>query len=485
MNFRPEPTAITAERSTEEPGTLAPISRAAWLTLYLTSMGQAMAILQSSVLNIAFPSIEASFGGTPRSTLAWTITGYGIGSAALLLLAGRLADMHGRRRVFLLGVAVFTVASLGCGLAPSPGWLIALRVVQSIGASLMVPTSLSLLLPMFPDTRRSLAIGIWGATGAVAGAAGPPVGAAIIEVLDWRWVFFINVPIGIAIIVVGRSVLPSIKSETHERRLDLVGVPVGTAGVGLLTLALLQGSSWGWLDVRVLLCFVMAPLLMAVLVWRSAVHPEPLLNLSLFRHRRFNVASAAALTFNLGVSAAWFTAPVYFQTVGGWSALEAGVAVIPSPIVVLVLSPRVGAIADRGHLKVGIFSGMAASAVALVSMGLLLEAEPNYWVAYFPFALLYGAGLAFAWSMVTGAALVGIDEDLYGVANGASLTARTIGSAVGVAMVIAIVGPAVDAGHSDWRPVWFAIATTFTVSSIGFAALYPRLGNRLAPSRSG
>lgn len=438
------------------------------------SLGQAITILQSSVLNIAFPSIEASFAGTPRSTLAWAITGYSIASAAHLLLAGRLADIYGRRLIFLVGAAVFAVASLGCGLAPSPGWLIGLRLVQAIGGSFMVPTSLSLMLPMFPVSRRALAVGIWGAAGAVAGAAGPPIGAAVIEVSNWRWIFFINVPIGAAIVVLGLRNLPELKGERADVRIDVLGIPVGTVGVALLTLGLLQGPGWGWTDTRVLLCFALTPILLWLLVVRSRRHPEPLLDLSLFTHARFNVASMTTLTFNLGVSAAWFTAPVYFQTVWGWSALEAGLAMIPSPITVMILSRWAGTIADRGHLRSGIIAGMGTAAGSLLAMGLLVEATPNYWTAYFPFAVSYGAGLAFAWSMLTGAALVGIDERLYGAANGASLTARTVGSALGIAMVIAVAGGVGEVGHDDWRPVWFTIAGVFALSAAGFAAFYPR-----------
>lgn len=458
------------------PRALEPISRAAWVTLALTSLGQAITILQSSVLNVAFPSIEESFDGTPRSTLAWAITGYSIGSAALLLLAGRLADIYGRRRIFLIGITSFAVASLGCGLAPTAGWLIGLRLVQAIGGSFMVPTSLSLMLPMFPVSRRALAVGVWGAAGAVAGAAGPPIGAAIIEIADWRWIFFINVPIGLVIIGLGWVTLPELKGDRADVRIDLFGIPVGTVGVALFTLGLLQTSRWGWTDWRVLLCFALAPVLLAELVRRSRRHPEPLLDLSLFEHTSFNVASAAILVFNLGVSAAWFAAPVYFQTVWDWSVLRAGLAVIPSPIVVLVLSRYAGTIADRGHLRAGIIAGMTAAAAALLAMGLLLDSEPNYWSAYFPFALVYGAGLAFAWAMLTGAALVGIDERLYGAANGASLTARSVGSALGVAVVIAIVGGVGDGANDDWRPVWLAIAAVFGLAAVGFGTLFPRSG---------
>ena len=451
-----------------------PVPRAAWLALYLTSAGQAMAILQSSVLNVAFPSIELSFPDTPRSTLAWIITGFAIGSAALLLLAGRLADIYGRRRIFFIGVIVFTLASLGCGLAPTPGWLIGFRLVQSIGGACLIPTSLSLVLPLFPVTRRSVVVGIWAAVASIAGAAGPPIGAGIIEVSSWRWIFIVNVPIGLVIVVVGRRTLVENKGERSDSKIDLVGVPLGTLAVALVTLGLLQGSEWGWTDWRVLACFLLSPALIAVVVHRSRVHPEPLLDLSLFESRRFSVASSSLLVFNMGVSAFWFAAPVYMQTVWGWSPLEAGLAVTPSPITIFLISRFAGTVADRGHLRAGIVGGMVACAASLFAMAVLLDQEPNYWVAYFPFAISYGAGLAFSWSMLTSASLVGIDQRRYGVANGTSLTARTVGGAFGIAVVIAIAGGLDDAANSAFQPVWFVLATVFAVAAVGFVLFYPR-----------
>ena len=391
----------------------------------------------------------------------------------MLLLAGRLADVYGRRRIFLIGVAVFSLASLGCGLAPTPGWLIGWRLVQAIGGSFMIPTSLSLVLPMFPRSRRALAVGIWGAVAATAGAIGPPVGAAIIEFTNWRWIFFANAPIGLAIVVLGLRLLPENKGRRSETRIDLLGVPIGSAGVALLTLGLLQGTRWGWSDWRVLLFFALAPALIGALVLRSVTHPEPLLDLSLFSHHRFNVAAGTMLVFNVGVSAVWFSAPVYFQNVWDWSVFQAGMAVTPTPLVVLTLSRYVGMLADRGHLRGCIVGGMATAGSATLAMGLLLAEEPNYWTSYFPAAIVYGVGLAFAWSMLTGAALVGIDERLYGAANGASLTARSTGSALGVAMVIAISGVG-SGGHDEWQAVWLTIAGVYALSTVIFGLLYPR-----------
>ena len=451
------------------------IPRSAWVALYLTSVGQALAILQSSVLNIAFPSIEATFSDTPRSTLAWVITGFSIASAALLLLAGRLADIYGRRRIFFFGIAVFSIASLGCGLAPTPMWLIVFRIVQALGSAFMIPTSLSLVMPLFPRSRQSMVVAIWAAVASVAGAAGPPIGAAIIEFASWRWIFIMNAPIGLAVVLIGRRVLVENKGErSPDARIDLFGVPVGSAGIALLTLGLLQGSQWGWSDKWVLACFALTPLLLGLLVWRSSSHPEPLLDLSVFRLRRFSVASGSMLVFNLGVSAFWFSAPVYMQTVWGWSPLRTGLAVTPSPLVVLLGSRWVGQLADGGRLRSAIVAGMMLAAGSTFGIGVMLSEEPNYWTGYFFFSLTYGMGLALAWSMLTSAALVGVDERLYGVANGTSLTARTIGSALGIALVVALAGGADNASKAAFQPVWYAMAGVYAFSAALFITFYPR-----------
>ena len=458
---------------------LEPITRKAWIALYLTSAGHAMAILQSSVLNVAFPSIERSFSDTPRSTLAWIVTGFAIGSAALLLLAGRLADIYGRKRIFTMGVWIFTLASLACGFSPSPGWLIFGRLVQSVGAAFLIPTSLSLVLPQFPVSRRSIAIGVWAAVAAIAGAAGPPVGAAIIEIASWRWIFFINAPIGLAILLLGRDALIENKGERSDKKIDLIGIPLGTLAVALVTMSLLQGSTWGWADWRVLSGLVLAAPLVKLVVERSKRHPEPLLNLSLFAHRRFSVASAGLLLFNLGVSALWFAAPVYMQTVWGWSPLRSGLAIIPSPLMILLLARMAGGYADGGNLRRGILAGITTCALTTFAMGFLLTAEPNYWVGYFAWSVLYGAGLAFSWSMLSSAALVGIAAPLYGVANGTSLTARSIGAAFGIALVIALAGGIDDASNEAFQRVWFAIGGVFLVAAIGFAVFYPKTDDDL------
>jgi EmrB/QacA subfamily drug resistance transporter len=451
-----------------------PIPRSAWIALYLTSVGQAIVILQSSVVNIAFVSIEASFPSTERATLAWIVTGYAIGSAALLLLAGRLADIYGRRRVFSVGVAIFSLASLAAGLAWAPGWLIAARVIQSVGGALMIPTSLSLVLPLFPDNRRSLVVGVWAAVAAVAGAAGPPLGAAIIELASWRWIFAINAPVGVAIVLLGRSVLAENTGRRAETKIDLVAVPLGTIGVALVVLGVLQGSTWGWLGGWTLGAFALGVVTLGVVVARSARHPEPLVDLTLFRNRPFSVASAVLLVFNTAVSGFWFAAPVFMRDIWGWSPLEAGLAVTPSPLAILLSAPLAGRIGDQGRLREGITAGMLTCAVGMVGMIVLLDAESNYWVGYLPWSILYGVGLGFSWSMLTSASLAGIPAERYGSANGTGLTARTIGGAFGVALVIAVVGSGAGETAAAFERVWVTLAVIFLVATVAFWLLYPR-----------
>jgi EmrB/QacA subfamily drug resistance transporter len=291
------------------------IPRRAWYALLLTSFGQFFVIFDSTVLNVAFPTIERDFPNVARTTLAWALTSYSIGTASLLLLAGRVADLFGRKRVFLFGISLFAIGSMGAGLASSVEMLIFARCIQSIGGALMIPTSIALALPEFPAEKRSLAIGVWGSIAALAGGLGPPLGAAVIEFAGWRWIFFINVPAVAIVVLLGRKVLRESKGQSTGTRLDMVSVPLGTIGLASLTLGVLQGHKWGWSSPEIIACFVSAVVFLTYVVLRSRQHAEPLIDLSLFQHRRFTSASIATFAFNLPVAGFWFSAPLFMQTV--------------------------------------------------------------------------------------------------------------------------------------------------------------------------
>jgi EmrB/QacA subfamily drug resistance transporter len=461
------------------------IPRRAWYALLLTSFGQFFVIFDSTVLNVAFPSIEASFPSASRTTLAWALTSYAIGTASLLLLAGRLADLFGRKRVFLTGIMAFAVGSLAAGLAPNVGLLIAARSVQSIGGALMIPTSIALALPEFPPARRSLAVGVWGSIAALAGGLGPPAGAGVIELGGWRWIFFINIPVVIIVVTLGRKVLRESKGQSTGTRIDLVSIPLGTISLAAITLGVLEGKTWGWTSPAILACFVGGLALLAVVAVRSRVHPEPLLDLSLFGGRRFTSASVCTMLFNMPVSGFWFSAPLFMQTVWEWSVLKSGVAIMPTPVIIFFAATFAGRVSDRGWMKRIISGGMFVVALSIFGMFAFLDAEPNYWVGYFPFAVLYGLSLGVSWSTLTGASLVGVDAQKFGVANGTNLTFRSIGGAMGVAMVIAVSGAAGKAGSfTAFRHVYFALALSFAITFVIWMFTYPRDARTEATVRS-
>jgi EmrB/QacA subfamily drug resistance transporter len=450
------------------------IPRRAWYALLLTSFGQFFVIFDSTVLNVAFPSIERSFPSVDRTTLAWALTSYSIGTASLLLLAGRIADLFGRKRVFLTGISVFALASLAAGLARSVPLLIAARSVQSIGGALMIPTSIALALPEFPPQRRSLAVGVWGSIAALAGGLGPPIGAAVIELGGWRWIFFINVPVVALVVVLGRKVLRESVGQSSGVRIDIVSIPLGTVALAALTLGVLKGERWGWTSPGILGCFAVTGVFLTIVVLRSKRHPEPLIDLSLFRHRRFNSASISTFLFNLPVAGFWFTAPLFMQTVWHWSVLKSGVAIMPTPIVLFFAATFAGRVSDRGWMKPIIGFGMTFVTLAVFGFFIFLGENSHYWTHYFPFAIVYGIALGLSWSTLTGAALVGIDHQKFGVANGTNLTFRTIGGTMGVAMVIAVSGAAGVAGSAAaFHRVFFALFATFALATLVFGLAYP------------
>ena len=451
------------------------VPRRAWYALMLTSFGQFFVIFDSTVLNVGFASIERDFSGVARTTLAWALTSYSIGTASLLLLAGRIADLFGRKRVFLVGISIFALGSLGAGLSPNVGFLIATRAIQSVGGALMVPTSIALALPEFPPERRSLAVGVWGSIAALAGGLGPPLGAGVIELGGWRWIFFINIPVVVIVVVLGRRVLRESKGSSTGARLDMVSVPLGTIGLALLTLGVLEGEKWGWTSPSIIGCFVGAVVFGVVVVRRSATHSEPLLDLSIFRHRRFSTASVATFTLNLPVAGFWFSAPLFCQTVWHWSVLKSGFAIMPTPVIIFVTATIAGRWSDRGLIKPIIAAGIACCAVGIVGLAIFLDAEANYWAHYLPFAAIYGVGLGLSWSTLTAAALIGIDHEKFGVANGTNLTFRQVGGAMGVAMSIAVAGQAGVAGSaSGFHRVWVVLAVWMVFTAAFFLFTYPR-----------
>ena len=336
----------------------------------------ALAVFMSSldlfIVNLAFPYISRQYPGTSLSSLSWVLNGYTIVFAAVLVPAGRWADRIGRRRVFVAGLAGFTAGSVLCGLAPGVGLLIAARVVQAAGAGAMVPASLSLLLAAVPAAGRAKALGTWSALGALGAALGPVIGGSLVQI-NWRWVFWINVPVGLAAMILAVRVVPESRDPASRGRPDLIGAGLLAAAVGLLAYALVEAPVWGWGSVGFIGVLATSLACGAAMVVRSRRHHSPVIELELLRSRTFSGAFVASILYYAGFGAFVLSAVEFLTGVWHYSAVEAGLAIAPGPLMVLpfarVVAPRLAARprrarAGRGDRLPGQRRGSAAVAVA-------------------------------------------------------------------------------------------------------------------------
>jgi EmrB/QacA subfamily drug resistance transporter len=410
--------------------------------------GAFLAFLDTTIVNIAFPSIANYFSDSGRDLLSWVLDGYFVVIAALLVPAGGLADRFGHRRVFLAGLAVFIGASLLCAVAPSLGALIALRVVQGVGAAMIAPTSLAIVLDSFPPERRAAGVGIWGAASAAAAAVGPTLGGALVDLSDWRLVFLVNLPLGLAALLAGRRLLPAPR-VTDSRLPDLPGALALALGLAAVTLAIVEGNRWGWTAASTLGAFAAGAVLLAVVVARSRHHPRPIVEPALFAHRSFRIGNLGTLLF----AAAFFSmilGNVLFLTgVWGYSVLHAGLATLPAPAVTTIVSAPAGRLADRfGHRAV-IAPGtiaFAAGVMVLRSAG----AEPDWLGLWLPGASLAGVGIGLAFPTLGSAAVRDVPGDRFATASAVNAAFRQVGAVLGTAVLVAIVGePATLAAALD------------------------------------
>ncbi|HUZ68409.1 MAG TPA: MFS transporter, partial [Candidatus Saccharimonadales bacterium] len=286
--------------TTREPVVQEAPRQRARVVFLVTALGAFMASLDLSIVNVAFPALERSFPHDPSAALAWVIIGYGIVFGSLLVIAGRTADRLGSRRVFFTGLGIFCLGSALCGFAPSVLLLVLGRLIQGVGAAALLPASLSLLLDAFPVERRSQVVALWGGVGALAVATGPSFGAALITVGGWRWAFFVNLPIGAVALLTGRRALSKSIPRRPDARPDYLGALLIALSLGSLVLGISQGPTWGWTSVRIIASFAIALFVGTIFLFRSARHPEPVLDLTLFRTRSFSVANLAMFLYAMG-----------------------------------------------------------------------------------------------------------------------------------------------------------------------------------------
>lgn len=419
-----------------------------------------VAFLDVTVVNVALPDLQRDFPGDSLVALSWVVAIYGVLFAALLTPAGRLADVVGRKAVFLGGFAAFTLTSALCALAPSVPLLIALRALQGASAAFMIPAALGIVLAVSRPEKRAAAVGLWGATTSIAAALGPALGGLLIDGWSWRAVFLINVPIGLAVLWAGWRLLPSLRLGARQLP-DLLGSLLLAAGFALVLVALTETAQWGWLDGRTFACALAGLLLLAVVWRRTRTHPSPAVDTSLWRNRVYAAASVGAALYGVALFA-WMLACVLFVTgIWGYSIVEAGLAITPgafSSAVAAVLAGR--AIERRGPAPV-VAIGALLFAAAGVWCTLGIGETPQFLTFWLPLGIVGGAGMGSATVGLTAAGARALPPEQFAAGTGLLMTARQLGGALGVAALAAILD-AGDGSLGSFRSV-FAMCTAATV----------------------
>jgi EmrB/QacA subfamily drug resistance transporter len=426
-----------------------------WKVLVVTAVAVFMGFLDVTIVNVAFPDLERDFSDSSAASLSWILNGYNVVFAALLVPAGRVADLVGRRRLFFVGLWLFLAASAASAAAPSVEFLVGARVVQAAGAAILVPTSLGLLLPEFPPERRATATAIWGATGAVAAALGPSLGGVLVDAASWRWVFLVNLPIGLAALIPARAILIERRDEQHGALPDLPGALLLVLGVGLVALAIVQGEDWGWGGARVLGSLAAGLVLLVALVRRSGRHPAPALELSLFRVRSFAVGVSGVFLFSLGFYALLLGNILFLTQVWGYSVLTAGFAVTPGPLMAAVWAPIGGRLSDRFGQRVVALPGGLLFAAGTLLIAARVGGEPHYVSDFLPATVLTGAGVGLSFAAWSSAAVAELPPARFATGSAISACLRQVGAVLGIAVLIAVLGAA-DPAHplEAFRDTW-------------------------------
>jgi len=413
-----------------------------WWTLGAVSVGLFMIMLDNTVVNVALPSIRSSLGMSIQG-LEWVVAGYALTFAAFMLIGGKLADFLGRRLVFMIGLAVFTGASLACGLAGNGGFLIGARIVQGLGGALMNPATLSIIAATFAPRERGRAIGIWAGVSALALAIGPLVGGLLTQHVNWNWIFFVNVPVGLAGLLLAPALIEESRDTTADQRLDVPGLLTSALGLFSLTYAFIEANSYGWGSVRILGAFALAAVALAAFVLLERHQRAPMLDLSLFRNRTFGGANAAMLFVGLAMFGTFFYVSLYLQNVLKYSPVQAGASFLPMTVLVILIAPRAGALTDRVGSRWLVGTGMTLLAVMLFYYT-QLGAHESFW-RLLPGLLIGGIGMGLTMTPVTAAAMSAVSVDKAGVGSAVLNSARQVGGSLGIAVMGSIV-----AGSSNY-----------------------------------
>jgi EmrB/QacA subfamily drug resistance transporter len=445
--------------------------RRKWWTLAAVSFGLFMIMLDNTVVNVALPSIQADIGAD-LSELQWIVTGYALSFAALMLIGGKLADAYGRRLIFVVGIVVFTLASLWCGLADSGNMLIIARIVQGAGAALMNPATLSIIAATFPPKERGMAIGIWAGVSALALAIGPLLGGLLTEHLSWHWIFFVNVPIGVVAIAASYLLITESKDSTHVS-LDLPGLGTSALGLFALTYGLIEANAYGWSSARIVGSFVVAVVSLTAFVVIERRRRAPMLDLSLFRSGTYAGANIAMLLTALSMFGVFFFVSLYMQNVLGYSAVQAGAAFLPMTLMIILVAPIAGKSSDKYGSRWLMTIGMVLLGVQLLYLS-QLDAGASFW-NLLPGFLVGGLGMALTMTPTAAAATRAVPVEKSGVGSAVLNAMRQVGGSVGIALMGAIVAaeasgrPGVEGFMAGYeRALFVAALIAFAGSIVAF-----------------
>jgi len=437
----------------------------------ITSVALFMASLDNLVVTTALPSIRDHLHASLEG-LQWTVNAYTLTFAVLLLTGATLGERYGRRRLFVIGLAVFTAGSAGAALAPGIGTLIAARAVQGVGAAILVPLTLTLLSAAVPPARRGLALGAWGAVGGLAIAIGPLVGGAVVEGASWQWIFWLNVPIGIALLPFAWARLT--ESRGSAARLDLPGVVLVSLGLLGIVLGVVRGNDHGWTSMTVLPPMVIGALLVAAfLVWETRA-PEPMLPLRLFRSRGFTVTNVASLLMFFGMFGSIFLLAQFLQVVQGYSPLAAGIRTLPWTAMPVIVAPIAGSLSDRIGGRPLLVTGLALQAIGLGWLAAVASPTVAY-AALVPAFVVSGVGMSLFFAPVANVVLGSVRREEEGIASGANNAIRELGGVFGVAVLGAVFsarggytsGTAFVAGLTP--AVWVGAAVVAVAAAVALA----------------
>ncbi|MBO2460000.1 MFS transporter [Actinomadura violacea] len=451
------------------------------LLLAVLSVASFMAGLDLFIVNVAFDDIGRDFAGTSLADLSWVLNGYAIVFAALLVPLGRLADRYGRKAGLVLGLTVFTLASQACAAAPSLWWLVAFRVVQAAGAAALIPTSLGLLLSVYPPGRRAGAVRIWSAASALAAAAGPAVGGVLVD-SSWRWVFEVNVPIGLLATALALRFVPDSRDGAAARVPDLPGTAVLTGAIALLALGLVKINDWP--QQRVAIAVGLALLALAGFWIRSRRHPAPVIEPALLAVRTFAWSNAAVLLFTVAFAANLLLGVLWMQQVWHYSPVRTGLGVAPGPLMVPAMALIAGRMAAR-RVPVGLITAvgcmLCAFGVVMVATG--LGAAPAYASELLPGWLVGGVGVGLALPTILSAAAADLPDHRFATGSAVVNMSRQIGSVLGVSLAVAVLGTHhayVDA-HRAYVHAWLMVGAFMVIAAIAALGMTPRHRRPVAP----